>query len=382
MVDSYPTQELSILAEASAADESTIGVMHLVDSLAVGGAERVAVNLVNLLSRRRYSPYLCATRCGGPLSQMLLPDVTLLQLERSTSFDGAALRRIVTFIRAHRIRILHAHGTSLFFARAAAALCFIPVVWHDHYGRCELNDRPLWLYRMGVLKIAAVITVNQALANWAHESLRVQPSRIRYIPNLLDFPDTELPSVDLPGDHNYRIVCVANIRPQKDHMTLLRAMVIVRNKLPGIQLLLVGGADDATYLHQVRACISSLGLDNNVSYLGARRDVPAILRSCSIGVLSSASEGLPLALLEYGAAELPVVVTAVGQCPEVVDYGRAGILVPPFNPEKLAEALLSLIGSVERRVALGTEFGKRVRSAYNAGPIMEQICDVYRNVLN
>src|SRR6202011_1420599 len=101
-------------------------------------------------------------------------------------------------------------------------------------------------------------------------------------------------SMDLPGDADKRIVCVANLRPQKDHVTLLRAMAIVAKSVPRAHLLLVGASGSGEYLRQVLLQISRLGLDENVSYLGSRRDVPAILRTSAIGVLSSISEGLPL----------------------------------------------------------------------------------------
>jgi glycosyltransferase involved in cell wall biosynthesis len=87
-------------------------------------------------------------------------------------------------------------------------------------------------------------------------------------------------------------------------------------------------------------------------------------------------------LLEYGAAGLPVVVTDVGQCSEVVDKGRAGILAEPSNPRQLAEGILALLSSTELRRNFGEELRKRVLSAYSPGPIIKQIADIYRNVLN
>ena len=115
--------------------------------------------------------------------------------------------------------------------------------------------------------------------------------------------------------------------------------------------------------------------------MGPRRDVEAILRASAIGVLSSISEGLPLALLEYGDAALPAVVTNVGQCAEVVGHGIGGILVPPANPESLSEALSTLLASGSYRNRLGTQFRERVRSRFSAGSIIEQISDIYQIVL-
>ena len=74
---------------------------------------------------------------------------------------------------------------------------------------------------------------------------------------------------------------------------------------------------------RVQERIQQHGLESHVFLLGSRSDVPSILSGCDIGVLSSASEGMPLALLEYGVAGLPTVATRVGQVPEILDEGRA-----------------------------------------------------------
>src|SRR5207249_5545647 len=124
---------------------------------------------------------------------------------------------------------------------------------------------------------------------------------------------------------------------------------------------------------RVRARIQQVGLSHQVFLLGSRSDVPSILRASDIGVLSSASEGMPLALLEYGMAGLPTVATRVGQVPEVLDQGRAGILVEPGRLEELATALLSLLRSAELRAKLGQELKRFVRAHYSQAAVMDQI---------
>jgi glycosyltransferase involved in cell wall biosynthesis len=126
-------------------------------------------------------------------------------------------------------------------------------------------------------------------------------------------------------------------------------MQLLKAEMPDAHLLLVGDFSDKVYCDSVIQRVGELALGEHVSYLGARQDIPAILRACDIGVLGSRSEGLPLALLEYGMAEMATVVTNVGQCPEVVDGGAAGILVPPASSQALADALRSLLISPERR---------------------------------
>jgi len=360
-----------------------VGVMQIVDSLHSGGKEQMAVNLGNLLSNL-YRSYLCTTRSDGPLEHQLGQNVERLRLGRKRRFELSALRRLVAFIRENQIDILHAHGYSLFIAAMASLFPPHPaVIWHDNEGNYEQAGRFRWLYRLGTTRVSAVIAACEPLAEWARSRLHIPAERVWYIPNIGRIAESHEESPALPGTVGSRIVCVANLRPQKDHITLLRAMALVVQQDPRAHLLLVGAARglDLGYLEHIRREISQQRLDKNVSLLGDRQDVHAILQGCSIGVLSSASEALPLALLEYGMAGLPAVTTTVGQCVEVLEGGSVGILVPPKSPERLAEALLSLLRSPEQCSVLGKKFQHRVQEVYGPGPVIEQICGVYDAVL-
>lgn len=361
-----------------------INVMHLTDTLDAGGRERVAVDLVNVLPRERYRTHLCTTRRDGPLADLVAEDVGRLRLTRTGRFDVGAIRQLIAYVRKHQVRILHAHETSLFVAAVASLFPPHPVVvWHDHFGGQEMGERPAWLYGLAARRVGGVITVNQALAEWSRRRLRVPIDRVWFIQNFVrEANDDDGKRPELRGAPGKRIVCVANFRPQKDHLALLQAMTLVLRQEPAAHLLLVGARSDENYLDLVRREIARRELYRHVSLLGPRRDVAAILRACDIGVLSSASEGLPLALLEYGMAGLPAVVTRVGQCAEVLDEGRAGVLVPPAAPDQLAEELVSLLRAPERRASLGEQLRRRVREFYSPAPVVEKICRVYDAVLN
>jgi glycosyltransferase involved in cell wall biosynthesis len=286
------------------------------------------------------------------------------------------------FIRQHQIQLLHAHATALFFARMLAALPPFPkLIWHDHYGRYAFNDRSIPLYKAATTGVGAVIAVNQPLEAWSRESLGIPSDRVRYIPNLVEMGTDTTLREPLPGNPGRRIVCVANMRPQKDHLNLLEALRLLAVDFPDVQLLLAGGDSDPAYCALVLEKIRAMNLSGNVTYLGARADIPAILRASDIGVLASQSEGLPLALLEYGMAGLPVVATAVGQCPEVLHNGEAGLLVPPSSPTELAEALRSLLANPQDRSRLGARLQHHVAARYSPDGIIAQLCQVYSKVL-
>ena len=359
-----------------------IGVLQVCDSLAAGGMERVAVNLANALPRDRFRSHICATRAEGPMAEFVLPHVSRICLHRTGRLDPAAIRRLVSYIRENDIQILHAHGTSLFLSVLVASFRPHPlVIWHDHFGRYATEERPVWIYRLAIRRVDAVVTVNQPLAEWARHRLRVAADRVGYIPNFVCEPSNgEKPAV-LPGKSGLRIVCVANFRPQKDHLNLLEAMRTVLRSLPEAHLLLLGHGTETACFKQVEAEIAHNGLKGHVSVLGPRKDVHAVLMGCDLGVLSSASEGLPLALLEYGMADLAVVATQVGQCEEVLSGGRCGLLVPPRDPQRLAGAIKSLLTSADKRREFGGKLHARIQRAYSSEKVIQQVTEVYESAL-
>lgn len=356
--------------------------MHVIDTLEIGGRERMAVNLVNHLPSDRFAAHLCTTRRDGPLANVVAAGIPRLRLGRQRRFDALAIGKLVNYIRSNEISIVHAHASSLFIARIAARLFSdVRVIWHDHYGRVESAERPAWLYRPALRGISGVISVNASLAAWARSRLGVPASRIWQLNNFAVPAGPSASSLQLPGNPNRRIVCVANLRPVKGHRDLLAAVASARLRLPDLHLLLVGGVPDSAYQATLEDDVRRLGLVDSVTFLGERADVPAILNQCSIAVVSSHNEGLPVALLEYGLASLAVITTDTGDCAQVLDGGRCGIVVGVREQEQLANAIERLLTNDSLRAKLGTSLRARVESCYSERVVVRQLCEIYDAVL-
>jgi glycosyltransferase involved in cell wall biosynthesis len=355
--------------------------MQMTDTLDAGGAERVAVNFANLVPRERFASSLCTTRRDGALDALVGSDVTRVRLGRTARFDLPPVRRLAEFISTQGIQILHAHGSSLFVGLAATLRPPHPaIIWHLHHVHQPDEFSP-WLYRLVGLRTAAVLAVSQQVADWARRQLWVPADRVAYIPNFT-VADSAAgdPVPTLAGTKGRRFVCVANVRPQKDQCTLIDAFGRVVRTAPDAHLFLIGGGSDERYRAQVLETIRRHRLEAHVSMLGERADVPAILAACDIAVLSSATEGFPLAIVEYGHAGLPVVATRVGQCADMLDHGDAGLLVDPSNASDLSAALLSLWHSSAQRRLLGQRLRRRVQQRYSADAVLRQLCAVYERV--
>ncbi|MBZ5676160.1 MAG: glycosyltransferase family 4 protein [Acidobacteriia bacterium] len=364
------------------ANGQKLGVMHLVDTLEVGGAERVAVTLVNHLDPSRYLAHLCSTRREGPLAFAVDRSVRRLKLNRRWRFDVGPVFRLQRYIQRNQISILHAHGSTVFLARLIGMFPPYPaVIWHTHYGRFAVENRKAPAYAAASRGIQGVIVVNRELGAWCQDTLHVPAERVWYVPNPVAAwkPGKD---VSLPGTQGSRIVCLANIRPEKDHLTLVRSMAQVAAAVPEAHLMLVGSVREPELLAAVQSEIKRLNLTKNISYLGSRQDAADILDACDVGVLSSASEGLPMALLEYGRAGLAVVATTVGECEEVLGGGSVGMLVRPGSDEELASALITLLQNPHLRARLGASFRQHVEDSFDATKIAASMDGIYQTALD
>lgn len=358
-----------------------VRVLQVVDSLSAGGTERMAVRLANGLVGRVELSALCATRRGGPLRSDVAAGVTYRELGRRATTDVGAMWRLRRLIDELEVSVVHAHSTSVFLCAAALApRRGVPaLVLHDHNPRLDERRRAVTCAAGRVSD--AVFAVSDDIAAWnRHAGLPAE--KVTVVANFVDDPGLKAIAPDLPGKAGARVVVVANLRPEKNHLRLVRSFSRVLEAAPNAHLLVVGSEDNALQSERVRSEIQGLGLNRHITLLGVRSDVPAVLAGCDVAVLPSLDEGCPLALIEYGLAGLAVVATPVGQVPEMTGGGQSARLVDPLDEQELADALIELLLDEGRRVELGRRLRERVRAHYTSDAILPEVVDKYRQVLS
>lgn len=354
-------------------------ILHLIDSLNSGGAERMAVSYANALAGRGVSVYLWSTREEGILKETLYPQVQYRFLNRKGPVGFKALFAASKQIKKENIQLIHAHATSFFFATLLKWLNpQLKLIWHDHYGKSdELHLRKARELKFCSNYFDAVISVNEKLKNWAKGELKCK--HVYFIKNFVSPDIHPKNSLLLKGNDGRRIVCLANIRPQKNHLNLLKAFQILHQSQPDWSLHLPGNAPDAAWLLRLQDFVRQHHLEQSVFFYGAQKGVAYLLQQAEIGVLSSDSEGLPLALLEYALAGLPVVTTDVGYCREVVQgFGK---VVPPQNAEALAAALLEYIEQPEQRKKEALQLQEHVVKNYAEAAVLPEVLEIYKVLL-
>ncbi len=231
---------------------------------------------------------------------------------------------------------------------------------------------------------AAVVAPSEAMRRQMLED-GVKPEKLHVIPNCVDLerlrPAPEARRrvrAELNLDEAAPVIAlVARFTKAKGHAVLLEALPQVRAHFPGVQVLFAGKGD---LEGELRALANRLGVGECVHFLGFRRDVPDLYAASDVAVVPSIwAEAFGYAAVEALAAGTPVVASRSGALPEVVPKGQAGLLVPPGEPEPLAEALVKLLREDELRRRLG-EFGRRYVEKYDARPLAEQYLELYRRL--
>ena len=261
-------------------------ILQLIDSLDTGGAERVAVNYANALQDHIEFSALAVTRKEGALKELLYDEVPYLFLNRTKTVDIAALLRLRRFIREHKIQILQAHGSSYFIASLVKIISpGLKLIWHDHYGNSEfLKDRTTGYLRVFSTLFDAVFSVNKKLAIWAKQTLKIEKTFYikNFIAEALPYDTTK----NFQGVRGKRIVCVANLRPQKNHHLLLDAFKKLLETDAEYTLHLFGEAPDTLYAKSILQRLKEHPFKSSVFYHGLYLKMSAVLPHFDAGVLS------------------------------------------------------------------------------------------------
>jgi glycosyltransferase involved in cell wall biosynthesis len=369
-------------------------VMMVTDTLEVGGAEQVAVDVANTLDRSRFEVHFCASRFGGPLEANLRDDVDVTILGRSATWD---LRKLLAFgrlVRNRRIDVLHSHGRgTMRFVALCKVLGLVSArhVFHDHFGRMHLDRSAGPLLELPLHRgVDQYIGVDSRLCRWAVDTVGLPEGSVHLVRSGVDVERFDhVEPVDLRtafdlGDVDLAMVMVANFRPQKDHPTLFRALAeLPEEDRERLRVVIAGSTTaDPAYFDACMAMLDRLGISHLIRAVGVRDDAPALLAGADAGVFSSKNESGPLVLLEYMASGLPFVATETGEIAHAVRDAGVGLLTEPRDHLALAGALSDLLDmSTERRHAMGARGRELASGEFSQRSVTRRVESIYDRLL-
>lgn len=338
-------------------------ILQIITSLRTGGAERLVVELSKRMA------------AAGDIVEVLLFDGTQTPLRAEIEEAGITVHsldigekamhnpllvfRLRRFLMKHHYDIIHTHNTPCQFLTAAASICMrLPLVTTEHgtinrrRSKVWLKNFDRWMYSRYRHIVCVSEETRSNLSAWL--ASKVLDERMSVTANGIDFKRIEnaSPAADFSDSDCFKILMVSAFRPEKDQLTLIRAVGML--PFDDYCLFLAGGfelPEHQTIMETCRSEAKALGIESKVRFFGIRDDVPELMAAADVIVLSSHHEGMSLSLLEGMASGKPVVASDVQGMREVV--GGAGVLFPEGDAEALADVLRQMKenGAYTREVA-------------------------------
>jgi glycosyltransferase involved in cell wall biosynthesis len=215
--------------------------------------------------------------------------------------------------------------------------------------------------------------VNRELEFWAKE--RLFTKKIFYISNFQIFESIPNQLTILKGLENKRIVCLANLKKPKNHQFLIKIAAELKESNPDWTFHLVGKAYDDDYSKAIYDQIAIDKLENNVFIYNSKLDIENILNQSTIAILTSESEGLPVAFLEYGLSSKAVIATSVGEIPMIIENNVNGILIESGNVNQFHKAIVHLIENTELISIFGLNLNTTILQRFDSKIIIKSYLD-------
>jgi len=357
------------------------------------GTQRFLLETLRRMDRTRFEPSVLSTaRTGALLADIEALDVPVHEYRTGASPASASTLRglaaAAEHLRRERVEILSCLlGITTLFGPPVGRLAGVPVIVN--------NQRNLgyWLrggYRERVYAfnnrrvVDAVIVNSEAARDELGRRFRTPADRIRNIGAGVDTraiggasrDEALLRELGIEGAP--LVGCVGKFTAIKGHGDFVRAAALVHETRPETRFVLVG---DGPLRKELESLASELGVAEAVRFAGVRSDVAGFLKTLDVFVLPSLTEGLPNVVLEAMAAARPVVATAVGGVPEVVEDGTSGLLTPPGDAGALAAAVARLLDDPGAARAMGDAGLRTARQEHDVGVVVHRMEEVFEELL-
>jgi sugar transferase (PEP-CTERM/EpsH1 system associated) len=372
-----------------------IKIMHVLNSLSVGGTERMLVSLVNRMDSERFEHLVCCVSQRGEAASLLAAEVRCFDMGKGAGRDLLMPRKIASLIQSERPDIVHTRSWAgvdgVIAQRVARLITGNSRLVHSEHGRnlpyihCEPFKSKV--VRRIVYHLADVVfTVSDELRDHYCRETGFATERVRVIPNGVEIarfdeadPRGVREELGIAAD-DFAIGMVSRLNATKDLLTLARAFErLARSAAEAkLKLVMVGEGEERKMIEQFAA---EHDLQRQILLTGTRHDVPRLLRAMDAFALPSLSEGLSGAILEAMCARLPVVATAVGANPELVSEGESGFLIEPRDDAAMAERLSRLVADRDLARNFGLAGRRRIEQHYSLDRMVQRYEELYSSLV-
>ncbi|MDO8661940.1 MAG: lipopolysaccharide heptosyltransferase II [Candidatus Omnitrophota bacterium] len=359
-----------------------MNILQILPELNVGGVETGTLDLSKYLVRLGHKAIVVSA--GGSLVKDLeaLGGVHYqLPVHKKSIFSMIkAIPLLIEIIKKEKIDIVHARSRVpawiAFFACRETKTVLITTC-HGYYKKHPFS------YVMGWAK--RVIVLSNVIARHMIEDFSVPHERIRLIPRSVDLEKFKYFDPDKKRGKEFNIGIIGRITPLKGHLYFIKAMAKAARVIPQLKIWIVGDAPSSrqAYKEQIQVLVRRLGLAHCTEFLGTQKNIPEILSNLDLVVLATTThEAFGRVIVEAQAAGVPVVATEVGGVVDIIEHGRTGLIVPPSDPQSMAEAVIKIFKDPELARNLSEAAYQKVKEKYNVELMVDNTLNVYQEALS
>jgi glycosyltransferase involved in cell wall biosynthesis len=357
-------------------------VLHTQKVAGISGSEAYLLQLLPDLRERGWDVRFLMLHENEPGAREFAQALTergvpLEDIRLRADVDPIAFGEVVAYLARTRPRILHTHLVHAdVYGQLAGTLAGVPLRLSTKHGFNEFREgRWFGLADRSVGSLAHVhIAISQGLARYLAETEGFEEEDFEIVHYGIAARDGVRPYL---GDEP-RLLCIARLIPIKGHLVLLRALARARERVPGVALDVAGRGPLEPAL---KSYARELGLEHAVRFLGFVTPVQRAIEEAAIVVVPSLGEGFGMVALEAMERARPVIASAVGGLPEIVEEGGTGLVVPPGEADALAEAIVALAGDLERAAAMGAAGRVRALAEFTPERSVRRIEELYAGAL-
>jgi len=323
-----------------------IKIVYIINSFALGGAEKLLLNLCRSLNKEKFEIFVCSATAGGPLAnEFEKAGLAIKIFQKRTKLGLSVIWQIYKFLKEVKPQIVHTHlfgGDT--WGRLAAILAGIPVIISTEH---SINLEEGWLKKKIKLVLSwfskKIIAISEGVRDYSIKAEKISPKKLAVIYNGIDLKTFQYRGFrPIQAGQLINAAVTARLEKEKGHKYLLAALSKINKKYPNFTLNIIGTGSLEADLKQQAA---NLGVLEKIVFWGQQLEPEKILKNMDLFILPSLLEGLGIVLLEAQAIGVPVLASNVGGIKEVIKDNETGLLFEPQNAQAIFEAVNALLSN-------------------------------------
>ena len=350
-------------------------IIQVIDTLSVGGAEKILINLANLQKKKGHEVCVLTILEPGPLASQLQPEIPQVSLHRQWKFNPFTMYRFIRIARKYDV--IHVHSShNLRYVFLATRLFGLKKVifFHEHNGNIEIDQSVRWHQRLIYPKVH-LIAVSRKISQWAIEKVKVPAKNVHLLSNTVASYPFRPFALTKEGKQKTSIILTSNFLRNKN----LGFAIYLMSLLTECSLTIVGQPYDLSYVEELNQECVKLGINVRIRFIHDCRDIQPILNQFDLAVHTANFESGPLVLIEYLAQGIPFLSYRTGEIAYMVEEQFPDFIIDNFQVEQWVERIHLLL--YRDRQALGTAMRRFYEAQFSEDSYYEQCQQIYHKGL-